>query len=41
MGFGTDGKPLLQGILKRCPEIGDRPKKFLSNPPEGSIELGP
>ena len=28
----------LEGISKRYPEIGDRPKKLLSNPPEGSIE---
>ena len=25
-------------ILKQYPEIGDRPKKVLSNPPDGSIE---
>ena len=24
---------LLEGVLKRCPEIGDRPKKVLSNTP--------
>ena len=29
---------LVEGILKRYPEIGGRPKKVLSNPPEGSIE---
>ena len=29
---------ILEGILKRYPEIGDRPKRVLSNPPEGSIE---
>ena len=28
----------IEGILKRYPEIGDRTKKVLSNPPEGSIE---
>ena len=30
--------PPVEGILKRYPEIGDRPKKVLSNPREGSIE---
>ena len=29
---------ILEGILQWYPEIGDRPKKVLSNPPEGSIE---
>ena len=29
---------LLEGISKRYPEICDRPKKVLSNPPQGSIE---
>ena len=29
---------IIEGILKRYPEIGDRPKKVLSNTPEGSIE---
>ena len=28
----------IEGILKRYPEIGDRPTKALSSPPEGSIE---
>ena len=28
----------IQGVLKRYPEISDRPEKVLSNPPEGSIE---
>ena len=28
----------IEGILKRYPEIGDRLKRVLSNPPEGSIE---
>ena len=27
-----------KGILKRYPEIGDRPKMVLSSPPEGSTE---
>ena len=29
--LSIDG-PLIEGILKRYPEIGDRPKKVLSNP---------
>ena len=28
----------LEGILKQYPEIGNRPIRVLSNPPEGSIE---
>ena len=28
----------LEGTLKRYPEIGDRPKKAISNPPQGSFE---
>ena len=28
----------VEGIFKRFPEIGDCPKKVLSNPSEGSIE---
>ena len=28
-----------EGTLKRYPEIGDRPEKVVSNPPEGSIEV--
>ena len=27
-----------EGISKRYPDIGDRPKRVLSNPPEGPIE---
>ena len=46
LSFQVEGKTLvenfrphtIEGILKRYPEIGDRPKKVLSNPPEGSIE---
>ena len=30
--------PSLERISKRYPEIGDRPKKVLSNPPKSSIE---
>ena len=33
-----DQGPSIEGILKRYPEIGDPPKKVLSNPPEGSIK---
>ena len=32
------GNVFVEGIFKRYPEIGDRPKKVLSNPPGGSIE---
>ena len=28
----------MEGVSKRYPEIGDRPKKVLSNRPKGSIE---
>ena len=29
---------ILEGILKRYPEIGDCPEKVQSNPPKGSIK---
>ena len=29
---------LVEGVLKRYPDIGDHPDKVLSNPPKGSIE---
>ena len=37
-GRSRSFKHNIEGVLKRYPEIGDHPNKFLSNPPQSSIE---